>query len=211
MKTADIKWTKRIEERDINRKWLEDNIFDLEFAGLYLGDEMNTFHFDWDSAVREGRIDKTWRVVIANLVSSYFSLSAPAVALFYQQLHEYFPEWAIERSFCPPTGFDKELMEKDGIRPFAAESGMPLEAFDVMCLSIDLSGSYAAVPWIIMKSGIPLYSKDRGGDDSFVILGGSALVNPGPYAPFCDILFMGEGEEILPQLLSMGLLPYSSG
>ena len=203
MKTADIKWTKRIKERDINRKWLEDNIFDLEFAGLYLGDEMNTFHFDWDSAVREGRIDKTWRVVIANLVSSYFSLSAPAVALFYQQLHEYFPEWVIERSFCPPTGFDKELMEKDGIRPFAAESGMPLEAFDVMCLSIDLSGSYAAVPWIIMKSGIPLYSKDRGGDDSFVILGGSALVNPGPYAPFCDILFMGEGEEILPQLLSM--------
>lgn len=78
MKTADIKWTKRIEERDINRKWIEDNIFDLEFAGLYLGDEMNTFHFDWDSAVREGRIDKTWRVVIANLVSSYFSLSAPA-------------------------------------------------------------------------------------------------------------------------------------
>lgn len=200
--TADNKWKKRIEERDRNRRWLEENIFDLEYAGLYLGDEMNTFHFDWDSAVRDGSIDDTWRVVIANLMASHFTLAAPAVALFYQEFHELFPEWAVERSFSPPTELDQELMKKDSIHPFAVESGMPLEAFDVLCLSIDLSGSPVAVPWMIMESGIPLHTEDRGDDDSFVILGGSALVNPEPYSPFCDIQFMGEGEEILPQLLS---------
>lgn len=201
--SANNKWNRLTEERDRNRKWLEDNIFDLEYAGLYLGDEMNTFHFDWDGAVRDGSIEKTWRVVISNLMATHFTMTAPAVALFYQELHEYYPDWVVERSLCPPTELDQELMEKDGIHPFAVESGMPLKAFDVLCLSIDLSGSPVAVPWMIKESGIPLHAEDRGEDDSFVILGGSALVNPEPFSPFCDIQFLGEGEEILPQLLSM--------
>ena len=68
--SANNKWNRLTEERDRNRKWLEDNIFDLEYAGLYLGDEMNTFHFDWDGAVRDGSIGKTWRVVISNPLTS---------------------------------------------------------------------------------------------------------------------------------------------
>ena len=196
-------WGGLLKERDRNLSWIEKNLCDLDYAGLYLGDEMNTYHFDWEAAIKDGSIDESWRVVFSNMMASGLSMSAPAIALFYQQLHDYFPDWVVERTMCPPTGFNQELMKRDGIRPFAVESKMPLEAFDVICMSMDLSGSAAAVPWLILEGGIPLYSKDRSEEDSFVILGGSALVNPAPYAPFCDILFMGEGEEILPQLLLM--------
>ena len=195
------RWGRITGERDRNRKWLEDRLFDIDYPGLYLGDEMNTFSYDWDSAVRDGSIDGTWKIVIANLMASGASLAAPALSLFYQEFHEYRPDWIVERSLCPPTGHDQELMRADGIRPFAVESKMPLEAFDVMCLSMDLSVSFVAVPWMIMNSGIPLYASERSDEDSFVVLGGSALVNPEPYRPFCDIMFMGEGEEVLPELL----------
>ena len=201
--TVKTEWNKMIRERDRNQRWLEDNFCDLDYAGQFLGDEMNSFHFDWDDAVSRGRIGDTWRIVIANLMASRFTLTAPAVLLFYEQLHEYYPEWVVERTICPSTKFNLELMKKDGIRPFAIESRMPVEAFDVLCLSMDLSGSPVAIPWLIKESGIPLYHADRTEDDAFVILGGSAVVNPAPHAPFCDIIFMGEGEEILPQLLAM--------
>lgn len=200
---SDRKWKKILDERDRNCIWLKDRLFDLDYPGLYLGDELNTFHFDWDLAVNENRIDETWRVALINLIASKFTFAAPAIMLFYEQLHELHPDWVIERSLCPPTKYNMERMKIDGIRPFAVESKMPLKAFDVLCLSMDLSGSGVAVPWLLLLSGIPVRSKDRGQSDPFIIMGGSALVNPEPYREFCDILFLGEGEEILPQLIDM--------
>ncbi len=196
-------WNKRLEERERNQKWLEDNIFALDHGGMYLGDEMNTHHFDWDRAIGDGSIDGTWRVALANLAATLNSHSAPAMLLFYQQLHEFRPDWVVERTICPPTARDQELMEECGVRPFAVESKMPVESFDVLCMSIDLSPSAVAVPWLIRESGIPLHAEDRSDEDSFVILGGSALLNPEIFRPFCDMMFMGEGEEILPQLITM--------
>lgn len=196
-------WNKRLEERDRNRKWLEDSIFALDFGGMYLGDEMNTHHFDWDGAIDSDSIDGTWRVALANLSATMNAHSAPAILLFYQQLHEFRPDWVVERTICPPSLRDQELMEKCGIRPFAVESKMPVTSFDVLCMSIDLSPSAVAVPWLIKESGIPLHAEDRRDDDTFIILGGSALLNPEIFRPFCDIMFMGEGEEILPQLIAL--------
>ena len=196
-------WTQRLRERDRNRRWTENRLLDLDYPGLYLGDELNTFHFDWDRAVREETIDGTWRIALINLIASQYTFAAPAVMLFYEQLHACDPDWVVERSLCPPSENDQNLMKEDGIRPFAVESKMPLEAFDAVCLSMDLSNSGAAVPWLLLESGIPICSTEREQKDPFVIMGGSALVNPEPYRAFCDILFLGEGEELLPQLLRL--------
>ena len=199
----DTVWKPLLSERDRNRKWLEERFFALDYAGLYLGDEMNTFHYDWDRAIAEGRAGNALRVVLANLQASSFTLAAAAVTLFYELLHAYDPSWVVERSLCPPTECNRALMQADGIRPFAVESKMPLAAFDVFCLSMDLAASAVAVPWLVRESGIPLYAAGRGEGDPYVILGGFSVLNPAPFAPFCDILFFGEGEEVLPRLLAL--------
>ena len=196
-------WEDVLQERDKNKKWLEDRFYEMDFQGIYLGDEMNTFHFDWDSAIADKSIDDIWRIAFMNMIATKFTFSAPGLMLFYEQLHAMFPDWIIERTLCPPTERNRELMKTDGIRPFAVESKMPLHAYNVICMSIDLTGSAVSVPWILLESGIPVHAYDRGESDPFVILGGSALVNPKPFQPFADILFFGEGEEILPELLSM--------
>ena len=196
-------WAERLRERDRNQKWLNGRFPELDDAGLYLGDEMNTHHFDWDHAVRTGRINGTFRICLANMMATGVTFNAPALPLFYELLDSFKQSWVVERTLCPPTRWNQDLMKKDGISPFAVESKMPLTAFDCLCLSMDLSCSAAAVPWIILNSGIPVFFRDRNETDPFVILGGSSLVNPGPFHPFIDIMFFGEGEEVLPELLSL--------
>ena len=197
------RWEARLAQRDRNLRWLKERLFEMDYPALYLGDEMNTFHFDWDRAIREKRMDQTFRILLANMAASGDTFSAPAIPLFYELLHDYDPDWVIERSLCPPAKRNRELMKADGISPFAVESKMPLTAFDCICLSLGLSSSVVSVPWILLESDIPVYYRDRSEDDPFIILGGSVLVNPGPFQPMCDILFFGEGEEILPELLKL--------
>lgn len=190
-------------EREKNRNWLKNRFYDMDRPELYLGDEMNTFHFDWETARKEKRLDNVWRIALLNLTSDNYTFSATEIMLFYEQLHEYDPSWVVERSLIPPSRRNQDLMKEDGIRPFAVESGMPLTAFNAICISLNLTTSHAALPWLLLTSGIPLDFAQRTENDPFVILGGASLVNPEPLRPFCDIFFFGEGEEVLPELLSL--------
>ncbi len=52
-------------------------------------------------------------------------------------------------------------------------------------------------------AGIPLHASDRAEDDPFVMAGGPCAFNPEPYAPFFDFFSIGEGEESLPEALSI--------
>ena len=190
-------------EREKNLNWLKNRFYDMDYPELYLGDELNTFHFDWDMARKEKGLDDIWRIALLNLTSDNYTFSVPVIMLFYEQLHEYNPSWVVERSLIPPTKKNQDLMKEDGIRPFAVESKMPLAAFNAICISLNLTTSHVALPWLLLESKIPLDYSQRTEDDPFVILGGASLVNPEPLRPFCDIFFFGEGEEVLPALLSL--------
>lgn len=196
-------WKKRSVERDRNIGWVNNRLFELDYPSLYLGNEMNTFHFDWDDAIETGAIDEIPRILLMNLGSYKNTLNAPALLLFYDELHTLKPSWIVERSLCPATSNDLNIMRLDGIRPFAVESKMPAECFDVICMSMDFYHNTASIPWYLYESGIPVFSKERTEEDPFIILGGAALYNPAPYMNFCDIIFFGEGEDILPDLLAM--------
>ena len=196
------KWQNHIKECIRNRKWLEDRFWELDYFVMYLGDEMNTHHFDWEWAIGSGTIEDSFRVVLANILGSHLSLSAPAISLFYEQLHTLHPSWVVERAICPPTKRNQMLMKEDHIRPFAIESKMPLLSFDVICLSMDFSLSKVAVPWLLLESGITLSAKERCKEEPFVILGGASMGNPAVMGDFCDLIFFGEGEEVLPELIA---------
>ncbi|MBR3243106.1 MAG: hypothetical protein IKF90_10465 [Parasporobacterium sp.] len=196
-------WKKQLEERDNNIRWINHRLFELDRSMLYLGDEMNTFHFDWDAAIEKGTIDEFPRILLMNLNCTGKTLDAPALLMFYDELHTLKPFWIVERSLCPATSNDTSIMKQDGIRPFAVESKMSAECFDVICMSMDVYLNTVSIPWYLYESGIPLFSKERSEEDPFIVLGGAALYNPAPLMNFCDIFFFGEGEDLLPDLLEM--------
>ena len=52
-------------------------------------------------------------------------------------------------------------------------------------------------------AGIPIERVDRSDDDPIVLGGGSAVSNPEPMADFFDLIAVGEGEDLLQQVLNL--------
>ena len=54
---------------------------------------------------------------------------------------------------------------------------------------------------MLKLGGIPLRSEERSPDHPLVMAGGGCCFNAEPLAPFLDLMALGDGEEILPEIL----------
>ncbi len=107
-----------------------------------------------------------------------------------------------ERVFAP-WGDMYEEMKKASLPLYALESGDPVSEFDVVAFSIGYEMAYTTVLDMLSMSDIPLRSENRESLLPLVVAGGSAAVNAEPMVPFIDLFFIGEGEEMDNELLSL--------
>lgn len=107
-----------------------------------------------------------------------------------------------ERVFAP-WGDMYEEMKKAALPLYALESGDPVSEFDVIAFSIGYEMAYTTVLDMLSMSDVPLRSEKRESLLPLVVAGGSAAVNAEPMAPFIDLFFIGEGEEMDNELLSL--------
>ena len=107
-----------------------------------------------------------------------------------------------ERCFAPWADMEAEL-RKTGTKLFALESGDPLDAFDVVAFTMQYELCYTNVVNMLRLAGIPPLARDRGEDAPLILGGGPCTYNPEPMADFLDIFSIGEGEEALPELLTL--------
>jgi radical SAM superfamily enzyme YgiQ (UPF0313 family) len=119
----------------------------------------------------------------------------------YQMLNAH-PDVLCERAFLPDD-VDREDLERTGHPLTTVESGSDLRNFHVLAFSVSFENDYLHVLRMLRLSGIPLRAKDRGPRDPVVVMGGAAVfLNPEPLAPFADLIAVGEGEALVPQLVS---------
>ena len=94
-----------------------------------------------------------------------------------------------ERVFLPT--------QKNNLRTF--ETNRLVSDSDCLAFSISFEIDYLNILPILSQAGIPLLAKERKENDPIVIAGGTAVtINPEPIRPFCDVVFIGEGEEAIP-------------
>ena len=105
-----------------------------------------------------------------------------------------------ERVFAPWTDMESE-MRKNDIPLYGLESNDAISEFDIVAFSLGYELAYTNVLNMLDLAGIPLRSKDRGEGDPVVIAGGSCCYNPEPMSEFFDLLFIGEGEEAVVELI----------
>lgn len=108
---------------------------------------------------------------------------------------------AAERAFLPAVDMIA-CMREAGVPLFSLETMAPLSEFDAIGITLPHELAATNVPETLDLAGIPLLSEERGEDDPFVLAGGPCAYNPEPYAPFFDVITIGEGEEVTPQTLS---------
>ncbi|HEY3027788.1 MAG TPA: radical SAM protein [Pyrinomonadaceae bacterium] len=126
--------------------------------------------------------------------------------LGFQAMYEIFnriPEVSCERVFLPDT---LEMREYENSRRplLSLESQTPVRDFDVVAFSISFETDYLNMARMLRLSGVPVWSKDRGPRDPLIVMGGAAsFLNPEPIADFTDVIGVGEGEILGPQLVDI--------
>ena len=108
---------------------------------------------------------------------------------------------ACERAFAPWPDLEQVLREEH--EPlFSLETKRPLGEFDVLGFSLLYEMCYTNILQMLDLSGVALLAKDRRESDPLVICGGPCVCNPTPIAPFMDAVLIGDGEEIVLDLVN---------
>ena len=160
--------------------------------GRYAGNELNVIKKEHSNKVKVALIyPDTYEIGM-----SYMGLS-----ILYHLINKR-PNSLAERAFTPWIDAEKILRDKK-ISLFSLESHTPLKEFDILGFSLSYELTFTNVLNILDLSGIPIFSKDRGEDDPLIMAGGCCASNPEPMSDFIDIYVLGDGEEVVNEILDI--------
>jgi len=157
----------------------------------YTGGEWNSVLKDW------GKIDI--RIALAYPDVYEIGMSNMAIAILYDLLNRE-PDVLAERVYAPWVDM-AAVMDEEGIPLFSLESRHPLKDFDVIGFSLGYELNYTNVLNMLYLAQIPVLAKERDDSHPVVIAGGSSALNPEPMADFIDFFILGDGEEVVLELL----------
>lgn len=107
-----------------------------------------------------------------------------------------------ERVYAPWVDM-QQLMEERAIPLSSLESGSDLASFDLVGFTLQHELSYTNILKMLDLAGIPRRSSQRGESDPLVLAGGPCAFNVEPLAYFFDFVVLGEGEEVIHEILDM--------
>ncbi len=157
----------------------------------YTGGEWNSITKDWDAT--------PLRVALAYPDAYEIAMSNLAVPILYD-LVNHRPDALAERVYAPWRDLEG-LMRQKGLPLVSLESQRPLSAFDVIGFSLGYELTYTNVLNMLDLAGLPVGAADRTDAHPLVIAGGSCCLNPEPMADFIDAFVIGDGEEVLSEVL----------
>lgn len=157
----------------------------------YTGNEWNSVMKDWD---------KTDIKVALSYPDSYeVGMSNMALPILYELLNSQ-PDVLAERVFAPWIDM-QEIMLASGVPLSTLESRHPLKDFDIIGFSLGYELTYTNILNMLHLAGIPLLASERDDSHPIIIAGGSGALNPESMADFIDLFVVGDGEEVLLELI----------
>ena len=165
----------------------------VEMPGRYTGGEFNQIVKNWED------ID----VRVALLFPEIYDLgmSNLGLTILYDIINKE-PNFLAERSFVPWVDMETALREEN-VPLYSLESKHPLLDFDILAVSLPYESLYTNFLNALDLAHIPIHANDRNEDHPLVIVGGHSTFNPEPIAPFIDAAVIGEGEEIILDILEI--------
>ena len=104
---------------------------------------------------------------------------------------------------CRETG---KLLREHNVSLATLESDTDIAKTHMFAFAITHELCFTNVLYMLELSGIPLRAADRG-DDLFrwplIVAGGGCAIASEPLAPFMDLMLLGEGEEMVPELCDL--------
>jgi radical SAM family uncharacterized protein len=169
----------------------DEILYQVTRPARYTGGEWNSITKDWDKT--------PLRIALAYPDLYEIGMSNMALPILYDILNRR-PDVLAERVFAPWPDMAAQL-RANSIPLSSLESGHPLQDFDVIGFSLGYELTYTNVLNMLDLAQLPVLAGERNDRHPLVIAGGGCVLNPEPMADFIDLFVIGEGEEVLLELL----------
>jgi len=172
-------------------KRIESLLEGVEKPARYIGGEVG-------SIVKN---DFSQRIVLSYPDVYEIGTANQAVQIIYSLINHHSDAWA-ERVYCPWPDMSA-AMRAAGVPLFALESWKPVAAADLWGFTLQHELTYTNILEMLDLAGVPLHWQDRSEDDPLVFAGGPCASNPHPVARFFDFILIGDGEQVVPEVLAL--------
>jgi radical SAM family uncharacterized protein len=159
----------------------------------YTGGEWNSIVKNWEKT--------PLKIALAYPDTYEIGMSNFAIPILYDIINTQ-PDTLAERVYAPWTDMEA-VMREQNIPLFSLESKRPLKDFDIIGFSLGYELGYTNVLNMLDLAGIPVLSAERDNSHSLIIAGGSCSLNPEPMSDFIDVFVIGDGEEVILELLDI--------
>jgi len=175
------------------RLGLEEILEQIQRPQRYIGGE-------WNQVVKDHRdVEVTFALAYPDVYE--VGMSHLGYRILYSLLNAR-EDTVAERVCCPwPDMADALRRRRVGLGTL--ESGTPLGRFDVVGFSLQYEMTFSNVLEMLDLGGIPLRARDRRPEDPLVVAGGPVVFNVEPLADFLDLVFVGDGEELIGEFLDL--------
>ncbi|WP_333870130.1 TIGR03960 family B12-binding radical SAM protein [Desulforamulus putei] len=163
----------------------------VEKPGRYVGGEWNAVKKDWDQvAVKMAfAFPDVYEVGMSHL----------GLQILYHVVNKR-KDALMERVFAPWVDMEEQL-RKEKLLLFSLESQRPLADFDILGFTLQYEMSFSNILNMMDLAGLPVRSAHRDNTMPLVIAGGPCAFNPEPLVDFIDLFVIGEGEEVIHELI----------
>ncbi|MDO8524912.1 MAG: B12-binding domain-containing radical SAM protein, partial [Candidatus Omnitrophota bacterium] len=175
----------------MDNKKLEELLLTVQKPGRYVGGEWNAVKKEWTA--------ERLKFLLAFPDVYEIGMSNLGMKILYGILNGR-DDCLCERIFSPWPDFES-VLRNNSIGLFSLESRRPLKDFDIIGFSLAYELSYTNVLNILDLGGIPKMSSERSEADPLIIAGGPASFNPEPMADFIDAFVIGDGEEVVGEIV----------
>lgn len=192
--------TKDLSPAEISQK-LRSLLPRVQKPGRYVGGELNAVLKPWDSA----------KVHVALAFPDIYDIGLPnlGLAILYDEINRREDALA-ERTFLPWIDME-QAMRSARIPLYTLESKRPVSQFDILGITLPYESLYTNTLNLLDLGGLPLFSSQRGASCPLIIAGGHATYNPEPMAPFIDAFVIGEGEEVIHEIIDVYRSSHAKG
>jgi len=178
---------------NIKKILFEELLDKVEKPGRYTGKEFNEIIKKEDAS--------TIKIALAFPDLYEIGMSYLGFKILYEIINKRDDAFA-ERVFSPAVDMEK-LMRERQVPAFSLETYRPLKSFDIVGFTIQHELCYSNILNLIDLGQIPLRSEERKEDDPLIIAGGPGAFNAEPLSAFIDLFVIGEGEEIIDEIIEV--------
>lgn len=175
---------------EIERK-LERILPTVQKPARYTGGELNQIVKNWES------IETHVALIFPDIYD--IGMSNLGLAILYELINQR-PDALAERAYNPWIDMEA-AMRQARIPLYSLESKHPLSSFDIIGFSLPYETLYSNTLNALDMAGVTHLGSDRSDSEPLIIAGGHATFNPEPMAPFIDAFVIGEGEQVIHEVI----------